>query len=116
MEQRLGGDFGSVRLRADTDAAASAAALGVRAYAAGNHVVLGADEYRPGTHGYRRLLAHELAHIRQMGGPTSPRELPSASWTSAFWQETTSSLGPSSRAGTIGRPLNRRYPARGVAF
>jgi hypothetical protein len=66
MERRLAGDFSSVQLHADADAAWSAAALGARAYTVGERVVFGAGEYRPGAEGYRRLLAHELSHVLQL--------------------------------------------------
>jgi hypothetical protein len=65
MEGRLGGDFGDVRVHTDADAARSARAVGARAYAVGPRVVFGPGEYAPGTAAGRRLVAHELAHVRQ---------------------------------------------------
>jgi hypothetical protein len=61
MLARFGHDFSRVRVHSGPRAAASAAAIGARAYAAGNRVVLGtrADE---------RTLAHELAHVIQQRG------------------------------------------------
>jgi hypothetical protein len=59
MEGRLGADFSTVRVHADSAARASAAELGARAYTAGEHVVVGdggAD---------RKTLAHELSHVLQ---------------------------------------------------
>jgi hypothetical protein len=65
MERRFGFDFGAVRLHADPAAAASAAALGARAWAFGPHVVLGDSADLAGTGEGRRVLAHELAHVVQ---------------------------------------------------
>lgn len=67
MEGRLGFDFASVRVHSDDRAAASARALGARAYTAGRDIVFGAGQYAPATDPGRRLLAHELAHVVQQG-------------------------------------------------
>ena len=69
-----GFDFGGVRLHTDGQAAASAAAIGAKAYTIGNHIVFGAGQYRPATAEGRELLAHELAHVVQQNeGVVSPR-------------------------------------------
>jgi hypothetical protein len=75
MEARFGRDLSRVRLHADARAAASARALGARAYAAGPHVVFAEGAYDPGTRRGLWLLAHELAHVVQQGGgpPAGPR-------------------------------------------
>lgn len=65
MEPRFGTDFGAVQLHTGTEAAASARALGARAYTYANHVVFGAGEYAPEHASGRRLIAHELAHVVQ---------------------------------------------------
>lgn len=59
MESRLGADFSDVRLHSGPAAAASAAALGAKAYTSGEHVVLGAGGSD------RHTLAHELTHVIQ---------------------------------------------------
>ncbi|MFE3765144.1 DUF4157 domain-containing protein [Streptomyces sp. NPDC059104] len=64
MEPRLGWDLSRIRVHTGPGAAASAAALGARAYTVGGHIVLG-DGARPGSEAGRRLLAHELAHVAQ---------------------------------------------------
>ncbi|HYJ79141.1 MAG TPA: DUF4157 domain-containing protein, partial [Longimicrobiaceae bacterium] len=69
MEARFGADFSAVRVHTGEDAAASARAVGARAYTVGRDVVFAAGEYRPETPGGRHLLAHELAHVLQQ----SPR-------------------------------------------
>jgi hypothetical protein len=65
MESRLGHDFTAVRVHTDARAAAAARAIGARAYAAGQNVVFGADQYSPGTAAGQHLLAHELTHVVQ---------------------------------------------------
>ena len=65
MASRFGQDFSHVRVHTGERAAASASAIGARAYASGSHVVFGAGQYAPGTAAGRQLLAHELAHVVQ---------------------------------------------------
>ena len=65
FEKRFDADFSQVRVHTDSLAAQSADAVHARAYATGNHIVLGAGE----TSGPSRLLAHELAHVVQQQGP-----------------------------------------------
>jgi Domain of unknown function (DUF4157) len=67
FEQRFDADFSQVRLHSDALAAQSANAVHARAYATGNHIVLGAGESASPS----RLLAHELAHVVQQLGPGS---------------------------------------------
>jgi len=70
MEQRLGADFGSVRLHTDGAATASAASVQARAYTVGEHVVVPEAAYRPDTTEGLRTLAHELTHVvQQRQGP-----------------------------------------------
>src|SRR4051794_13758466 len=71
FEPRFGHDFSRVRVHTDARAAATAAAVGARAYTVGNHLAFAAGSYRPGTAEGRRLIAHELAHVVQhRDGPT----------------------------------------------
>lgn len=74
MEQKLGHDFGKVRVHTDGKAAESAAGINALAYTAGTHIVFGAGHFSPGTMDGRKLLAHELAHVVQQsrGGPAPP--------------------------------------------
>lgn len=67
MEPRFGVDFDKVRIHDGSAAAASARALGARAYAVGSDLVFGQSQYAPTTADGRRLLAHELAHVTQAG-------------------------------------------------
>jgi uncharacterized protein DUF4157 len=68
FESALGQDFGNVRVHTDARAATSAAALDANAYTVGTHVVFGAGRYDPGSAAGRRLLGHELTHVRQQAG------------------------------------------------
>jgi Domain of unknown function (DUF4157) len=63
LETRVGHELSGVRVHDDVAAAASARALGARAFALGGDIFFGAGEYRLGTHEGRRLLAHEVAHV-----------------------------------------------------
>ncbi len=72
FEPRLGQDFSHVRLHTDARAAESASAVNALAYTVGNDVVFGASQYAPGTSAGRRLLAHELTHVMQQQGSSSP--------------------------------------------
>ena len=65
LERQLGHDLGRVRIHTGTRAAASARAVGARAYAVGRHVVFGAGEFAPATHTGRQLLTHEVVHTLQ---------------------------------------------------
>ncbi|GAA4697083.1 eCIS core domain-containing protein [Phytohabitans rumicis] len=68
LEPRLGHDFSQVRVHADGAAAASAAAVGARAYTVGDHLAFAAGAYSPGTSDGRKLIAHELTHVVQQSG------------------------------------------------
>jgi hypothetical protein len=71
MEPLFGFDFSQVRVHDDAAAAASAAGIGARAFAAGPHIVFGHDEHAPGTSAGAMLIAHELAHVVQQRGPSN---------------------------------------------
>jgi hypothetical protein len=65
MERRFGHDFSRVRVHVDAKAAESAQSVNALAYTAGRNVVFGAGTYVPATYEGRRLIAHEMAHVRQ---------------------------------------------------
>jgi hypothetical protein len=73
FEDRLGHDLAAIRLHDGGAAAATAEAMGARAYAVGHDLVFGAGEYRPDAPDGRRLLAHELVHNLQQGGAPARR-------------------------------------------
>lgn len=66
----IGHDFGSVRVHTSERAAQSAKALSARAYTVGRDVVFAAGRYDPRSEAGRRLLAHELTHVRQQADAT----------------------------------------------
>ncbi len=59
-------DFRQVRIHTGQQAEASAASMHARAYTVGPQIVLGPGA-RSSTPEYRRLMAHELAHVVQQG-------------------------------------------------
>src|SRR5262249_54583014 len=61
-----------VRVHTDTEAGASARSVGARAYTVGRDVVFGNGQYAPQTSAGRHLIAHELAHVVQQSGDSSP--------------------------------------------
>jgi hypothetical protein len=76
MSARLGHDFGSVRVHADSRASESAEAVNAKAYTVGTHVVLGPSMPSLTSWEGRRLLAHELVHVVQGSGtPASGTKL-----------------------------------------
>ncbi|UFZ05152.1 DUF4157 domain-containing protein [Bradyrhizobium ontarionense] len=68
MEGRFGHSFEGVRIHTDARAAASARAVGARAYTVGHNVVFGDGRYAPASAAGQRLLAHELTHVVQQRG------------------------------------------------
>lgn len=68
VEPRMGADFSSVRIHTDAAAGASAEQLGAEAYSVGSDIVFAPGRFRPETHDGRRLLAHELQHVKQDAG------------------------------------------------
>lgn len=82
MEQGFGQDFSDVRVHRGADAARASAAVGAQAYAVGERIVFGRDQFRPGSRSGQRLLAHELAHVLQQrngrGERMLARETPAA--------------------------------------
>ncbi len=69
METGFGRDFSGVGIHTDTAADEMNRELGARAFARGNDIYFRSGEYNPDTAGGQRLLAHELTHTVQQGGP-----------------------------------------------
>lgn len=65
---RMGGGIEGVRIHDGPAADRAARSVGARAFALGGDIVFARGEYRPASEPGRRLLAHELAHVRQEGG------------------------------------------------
>ena len=70
LAERLGHDFGRVRIHDGPASAAAAAHLGARAYTLGADIHLGADARSLGGRERFELLAHEAVHAVQQGGGT----------------------------------------------
>ena len=64
-EPRLGYDFSTVKVHADTLAAKSAQSINALAYTSGNNIVFNQGQYSPDTDNGKKLLAHELTHVIQ---------------------------------------------------
>jgi hypothetical protein len=65
MEQRFGYDFSRVRVHSGAAVEQSVRDVNANAYTVGHDMVFGADQFAPGTHEGRRLIAHELTHVVQ---------------------------------------------------
>lgn len=65
MEGAFGTSFSNVRIHKDSTAANLSKDMDARAFALGNHVAFGNNEYKPGSLVGDALLAHELAHVQQ---------------------------------------------------
>ncbi len=105
FEQRMGHDFGAVRVHTDPTAAASASAVRSHAYTVGSDLVFSAGRYAPGSTYGDHLLAHELAHVVQQTG-TSRRTgiLPIASSGSGLEREAEGAARHATTASAMRRP------------
>jgi hypothetical protein len=65
MESKMGGDFSDVQLHTGPKAAAAADSINARAFTVGNHVAFNKGEYQPKSTDGKKILAHELTHVRQ---------------------------------------------------
>ena len=104
MEQRLGHDFGAVRIHSDAEAGASAAAIQASAYTYGSHVVMGAGQYQPHTRSGQALLTHELTHVIQQSSftqPGPPSTISSPHDAAEREADRTSQLGAACAAGVV---------------
>lgn len=68
FEPRFGRSFERVRIHDGANAGAAAKGIQARAFTLGNDIAFAGGEYRPGSSGGRRLMAHELTHVIQQGG------------------------------------------------
>lgn len=83
MEGRFGHDFSRVRVHSDAAAVQSAREANAYAYTVGRDIVFGSGQFSPETHGGRRLIAHELAHVVQQETGSIPSLLQRYSGCSA---------------------------------
>jgi len=114
--QRLGHDFGHVRIHSDRAAAESARDVDALAYTVGSHVVFGAGQYAPGTERGQRLLAHELTHVAQQrafAGGVGAEPIPIGPAGDAYERE---AERLSARSQLTPFPRVQRVPAGAVCF
>lgn len=71
FENRMGEDFGDVRIHTGRDADRAAQSIDARAFTLGDDIVFRSGEYQPNTQDGKRLLAHELTHVVQQRTGTS---------------------------------------------
>jgi len=72
FESRFGHDFSRVRIHADERASESAQSVNALAYTVGPHIAFASGLYQPRTASGQRLLAHELTHVVQQQGSSTP--------------------------------------------
>lgn len=65
FEKSMNADFGDVRVHQDDAAAQAADNLNALAFTENRDIAFGPGQYQPATSEGRRLLAHELAHVKQ---------------------------------------------------
>jgi hypothetical protein len=94
MEQRLGYDFGHVRVHADAAAGQSARQINADAYTIGHHIFFDTDRFAPEKPEGHRLLTHELAHVIQQSGNTAPHLQRQARSSEAVFQQTIAEPNP----------------------
>jgi hypothetical protein len=70
MESAMGVSLATTRIHTDEIGARAASSEGAHAFAVGDHIAFGAEQYRPGTLEGDALIAHELAHTIQQRGAT----------------------------------------------
>jgi hypothetical protein len=68
FEQSYGKDFSQTKIHSSQTAAALANSLGARAFATGNHIIFGKNQYQPHNYQGQHIIGHELAHIAQQDG------------------------------------------------
>jgi hypothetical protein len=93
MQQRLGRDFGDVRLHTDARAAASADAVNATAFTVGHDIVFASGAYSPDTPSGRELIAHELTHVVQQGAARA-LPAPDAGATAEYSELAPAQAGP----------------------
>ena len=75
FEPRFGHDFSGVRVHNDSNAHYLAQSINARAFTKGNDIVFGGSEYNPESSSGKRLLGHELVHVRQQRNKTIQRTI-----------------------------------------
>lgn len=109
----LGADLSGVRVHAGAASAASAEAIGARAYAVDQDIHFARGAYQPGTPEGDHLLAHEVVHtVQQRGAPSlqGKREIGDAGDAAEAEADTLAAAivaGDARRASVTARPSGR---------
>jgi hypothetical protein len=74
MEPRFRADFSKVRVHTGEKAAALSSEVNARAFAVGNQLYFGKDQFRPESREGKELIAHELTHTIQQGSAVQRSE------------------------------------------
>ncbi|MBB5789815.1 DUF4157 domain-containing protein [Jiangella mangrovi] len=113
-EQRFGADLSHVRVHTDDGADRLSRSLAADAFTVQNDVFFRRGRFAPGTTAGDRLLAHELAHVAQHGGPnTAGGELRVSSPDDHAEREAEHAAhhGPNPSLGTAAAGVVHRSPA-----
>ena len=73
MENRIGADFGSVKIHSGQESVQMNRELNAQAFTTGNDIYFNEGKYRPETDDGKRLLAHELTHVLQQTAPVTDK-------------------------------------------
>ncbi|ETZ22009.1 DUF4157 domain-containing protein [Pedobacter sp. V48] len=73
MEDRIGADFGSVKIHSGQESVQMNRALNAQAFTTGNDIYFNEGKYSPETDEGKRLLAHELTHVLQQNAPVADK-------------------------------------------
>lgn len=112
VERRFGQDFSAVRIHDGALAAASARAIGARAYVLGPHVVLGPGAQAAERPAGEALLAHEMAHVVQQRA-AAPAAAPEVGPPSS--RQEAEAARPGAALTPVPRQLIQRAPEEGAA-
>lgn len=112
MESSFSADFSDVRVHTGAEAASAAQDIGASAYTIGSEIAFAAGEYAPHTAAGRTLLAHELTHVVQQRGLSSPTGTSPVARDPAAEAEADAMSGRIERSATIAPSEIRHRPAR----
>lgn len=100
FEPRFGMDFSTVHIHNGSKADVAAKQISARAFTFGSDIAFAAGQFKPGTPGGRRLIAHELTHVLQQSdsAAAAPNRTPVSGGTNGTVAEDTGSMAR--------RPLN----------
>lgn len=104
MELALSADFGGVRVHTDQHSDTLNQAVGAVAFTTGQDIFFSQNAYNPHSTDGRHLLAHELAHVVQQGGPAIQPKLTISGPDDAFEKEASQVANAISRASSAGAP------------